>query len=63
MVKNQLGNAEEARDADWIPGLGRCPRVENGNRLQYSYLESSMDRGAWQVAVHGVAKSWTRLND
>ena len=28
----------------------------NGNPLQYSYLENSMDRGAWQATVHGVAK-------
>ena len=31
--------------------------------LQYSCLENPMDRGAWWAAVHGVAKSWTRLND
>ena len=44
---------------DWEhpPGDG------NGNPLQYSCLESSMDRGAWQAIVHGVAKSWTRLSD
>ena len=47
VVKNPLANAEAARDTDWIPGLGRSPTVENGNRLQYSYLETSMDRGAW----------------
>ena len=33
----------------------------NGNPLQYSCLENPMDRGAWLAAVHGVAKSWTRL--
>ena len=33
----------------------------NGNPLQYSCLESSMDSGAWQATVHGVAKSWTWL--
>ena len=33
------------------------------NRLQYSCLENPMDRGAWLAAVHGVAKSWTRLSD
>ena len=31
----------------------------NGNPLQYSCLENSMDRGAWWAAVHGVAQSWT----
>ena len=35
----------------------------NGNPLQYSCLENPMDRGAWWVAVHGVAKSWTQLSD
>ena len=35
----------------------------NGNPLQYSCLANLMDGGAWQAAVHGVAKSWTRLND
>ena len=35
----------------------------NGNPLQYSCLENSMDRGAWQATVHGVAKSWTWLSD
>ena len=35
----------------------------NGNLLQYSCLESPMDRGAWWSTVHGVAKSWTRLSD
>ena len=31
----------------------------NGNPLQHSRLENSMDRGAWKVAVHGVAEGWT----
>ena len=35
----------------------------NGNPLQYSCLENSMDRGAWQAIVHGVAKSWTQLSN
>ena len=39
------------------------PGEENGNPLQYSCLENSMDRGAWQATVHGVTKSWTRLSD
>ena len=34
----------------------------NGTPLQYSCLENPMDRGAWWAAVHGVAKSWTRLS-
>ena len=35
----------------------------NGTPLQYSCLENSMDGGAWSVAVHGIARSWTRLSD
>jgi len=46
-----------------IPGSGRSSGEGNGNLLQYSYLENSMERGAWQAKVHGVAKSQTRLSD
>ena len=38
-------------------------REGNGTPLQYSCLENPMDGGAWQAAVHGVAKSRTRLSD
>ena len=51
------------RDAGLVPGLGRYPGVGDGNPLQYSCLEYSMDRGGWQATVHGVAKSRTRLSD
>ena len=37
-----------------IPGSGRSPGEGNGNPLQYSCLENSLDRGAWQVTVHEV---------
>ena len=37
------------------------PMRRHGNQLQNSCLETPMDRGAWQAAVHGVAKSWTWL--
>ena len=47
------------RDLGSIPGLGRSPGDGKGNPLQYSYLEKPMDRGAWQAAVHEVAKNWT----
>ena len=50
MVKNPLANAGDQRDVGLIPGSGRSPGVENGNHLQYSCLENSMDRGA---TVHG----------
>ena len=42
-----------------IHGLGRSPGERDGNPLQYSCLEYSMDRGVWQATVHGVARSWT----
>ena len=45
-----------------IPGLGKSPGEGNGNPLQYSCLENSMDRGAWRATVHGVAKSLTGLS-
>ena len=44
-------------DAGSITGSGRSPGVGNGNPLQYSCLENSMDRGAWQATVHGVSES------
>ena len=46
-----------------IPGLGRSPGEGNGNLLQYSCLENSMDREAWWVIVHEVAKSRIQLRD
>ena len=39
-----------------IPWSGRSPGEGNGNQLQYSCLGNSMDRGAWQATVHGIAK-------
>ena len=45
-----------------IHGLGKSPRVGNGNPLQYSCLGDPMDRGVLQATVHGVTKSWTRLS-
>ena len=40
-----------------------CHREGDGTPLQHSCLENPMDRGAWWAAVHGVAKSWTRLSN
>ena len=62
------GSAEKnlpatAGDSDLIPGSGRSPIGGNGNPLQYSCLENSMDRGAWWATVHWVAKKCqTRLS-
>ena len=47
VVKNPPANAEDIRDTSSIPGLGRSLGVGNGNQLQYSCLENSMDRGVW----------------
>ena len=46
-----------------IPGLGRSPGEGNHNPLQFSCLGNPMDRGAWWVIVHGVAKNWTQLGN
>ena len=54
MVKNLRGNAG---DPGLIPGSGRSPGQRNGNSVQYSYLENSMERGAWWATVHGVTES------
>ena len=52
-----------AGDLGPIPGLGRSSGEGNGNPLQYSCLENSMNRGAWWATVHEVAKSRTWLSD
>ena len=62
MVKNSLANAGDARETGLIPGSGRSPAIGNGNPLQYSCLENSMDRGSWWATVHGGANSWTQLS-
>ena len=46
-----------------IPGLGGSPGEGNNNPIQYSWLENSMDRGAWWGTCYSVAKSWTRPRD
>ena len=54
---------ESACSAGDLAQEDRSPGEGNVNPLQYSYLENSMDRGAWQATVHGVAKSRTWLSD
>ena len=56
-------SACNAGDLGSIPGLGRFPGAGNGNPLQYSGLENTMDGRAWWATVHGVAESRTRLSD
>ena len=60
--KHPPATAREARDMGSIPGSGRSSGVGNGNPLQYSCQENCMDRGAWWVTVHGVAKMQTQLS-
>jgi len=52
-------SAHNAGDLGSIPGLGRFPCRGNGNPVQYSCLENSMDRRVWQATVHEVTKSQT----
>ena len=59
LVENLPANAGDTGDVGLIPGLGRSPAVENGNPLQNSCLENSMDRGGWRATVNGVAESQT----
>ena len=56
------GPKKEQQKVDCLP-LVPFRGEGNGTPLQYSCLENPMDGGAWWAAVHGVAKSWTRLND
>ena len=59
MGKNLAVNAGAVGDTGSIPGSGRSPGERNGNPLQHSCLENSMDRDAWRAIVQSVAKSWT----
>ena len=54
-------SACNAGDPGLIPGSGRSTAEGNGNPLQYSGLENSMDRGAWRATVHEDSRSQTRL--
>ena len=57
--KDLPATAGDTGDVGLILGSGRFPGEENGNLLQYSFLENPMDRGAWWGTVHGIAKSQT----
>ena len=56
MVKNPPAVAGYCRRCEFNLWVGRSPEGGNGNPLQYSCLENSVDRGAWQAIVHGVTK-------
>ena len=53
MVKNLPANSGDVRDTGSFPGSGRSPGEGHGNPLQYSCRENPMDRGNWQVIIHG----------
>ena len=54
MVKNLLANSGDLKDVGSIPDLERLPGRRLGSLLQYSCLESPMDRGPWRATVHTV---------
>ena len=56
-------SACNAGDQGSVPGSGRSLGEGNGNPLQYSCLENSMDGGAWWATVHGAEKSQARLSN
>ena len=56
MVKNPSANAGDARDLGSIPGLESYPGEENGNSLQCSCLENSMDRGTYGLQSMGLQR-------
>ena len=63
VVKNLPTRGGDKRDVGLILGSGRSLGGGHGNPLQYSCLKNSMDRGAWQVTVHGVTNGQTQLSD
>ena len=63
VIKNLPANAGDTEDVGAIPGLGRSPGGGNGNPLQYSCLENSLDGGAWRSTVLWLQKSRTQLSN
>ena len=61
VVQNLPANTGDISDVGSILGSRRSPGGGNGNPLQDSCLENSMDRGTWQARVQGVTKSGTQL--
>ena len=57
MIKNPPANIGDPKDMGVSHGLGTFPGVGNGNPLQYSCLENSMNRGTWLITVHGVKET------
>ena len=63
LVAQEISIHLQGRRPGFDPWVGKIPGDGNGSPLQYSCLENTIDRGAWQATVHGVAKSRTRLSD
>ena len=61
-ILQTVKNPPAMKETQFISGWGRSPGEGNGNPLQYSCLDNSMDRGAWWATVHGAVKSWTWLS-
>ena len=62
VVKRNPPYNSRDEDVGLIPALGRSLGEDNGTSLQYSYLENSMDIGAWWATVQGASKSQTQLS-
>ena len=60
--KESACSARDTAVASSIPGPGRSTGRGNGNPLQYSCLDNSIDRGSWWALIHRIAKSWTQLS-
>ena len=60
--KEAACNAGDTEDTGVILRLGKSSGGGNGNPLQYSCLENSMDSGAWRATVHGITESWILLS-
>ena len=63
MIKNPPANAGDAGGPGLILGSERSPGEGNSKPLQYSCLENSMDRRAWQATVLGFTKRWIPLSE
>ena len=61
--KESACQSRRHRDEVSVPGSGRSPEVGNGNPLQYSCLENSMERGAWWATIHGATESHIQLSN
>ena len=60
-VKNLPAKPGDVRGMGSVSQLGRLPGGGHGNPLQYSFLDNSLDTGAWQATVQSVTKSQTLL--